>query len=324
MINEINNVLGVGKLVSSYKQEYEYTCPKCGEERHLHVSLNKGIYTCVTPGCRNSGTLNYLIGMPYANYQKPIYKEELPNWELMQKICRYILEVGTLLNTHKIWLDKRGILPSNFISSNEVISKLIQKFSLKDLYTCGFISENKVSELVLRPNRILIPYFNNKGVYYMRSRSIVNSEIRYASPSRFPGRDVNWGWDSVSNSTDYVILTEGEFKAQSAKQLGFQCVAIPGINIGYNLFLKNVLERGIKEVYLLFDTENSFCKSTGISKQENITICENKIINMLNKYKIKSYKCRFQTPEEKMDIDKFILESKSPKEELLEILKRGI
>ena len=156
-------------------------------------------------------------------------------------------------------------------SSDMIVTIMMKHFTEQELEEAGILvnKDGKYrSSGIVSPNRIIIPYLNENGrCIYIRSRFAgICDNYRFLSPPKVPGRDFSWGWDTFENE-GYVIITEGELKAQSAKQLGYQCIALPGMQTGHQALASKCKEHNIKKAYIMFDSEAGR-NSLGIPKQK--------------------------------------------------------
>lgn len=107
----------------------------------------------------------------------------------------------------------------------------------------------------LLDDRVLIPYLDRAGetAYHLRPHKLgVSSEVASIEPYC---EHIALGW----SESDVLILTEGEFKAAAAAQLGYRALAVPGISsFAAKHFAR--LEKAVKAIpykrlVVLFDRE---------------------------------------------------------------------
>lgn len=329
---------GEGKLESSYRGEYSFECPKCGGKIHANI-LKGGVFVCCVCGYKgNAYTLISELGLFRSrislNESYSAKREDEVDWELLSNIYTEAIKSSFLREYHSRWLSNRGIItdPSNpvyfkGVSSDGILQKLKSKFSIAQLISAGLLTEDKRIAGVIRGNRIIIPYYSpgNKCIYIRSRFAGISEDFRFLAPTGVPAGNFVWGWETYNNS-HYVIVTEGELKAQSAKQLGLECVALPGMHVGHKAFVQDCLDRNIETVFILFDTEGRININTGLRKQDEIDRCTNDLASLLTKKNIQAVICYLPLlGQSKMDIDRFILMKKDrAKEELLSVLKRGV
>lgn len=299
-------ITAFGREVSNYTGEWECPCPICGHPNHLHVNVNKGVYTCVTPGCPNTGAFSRI----------PQQMEKAPvDWRLMTEVYTYMLETGTLSKRHRKWLNSRGILLRdqdlrglNAISSDGIIDALTSKFSPEELQLTG-VKVDGVPAAWLGYDRVIIPYMTRSGAscFYARSRVVsITDKTKYLSPPKISGSVVAWGWNTVPDNTPVIGVTEGELKAQAARQAGFPFIGLPGMNAGHSSFAKHCRKFGVQKVIIVFDTEMAVEYNS--LKHDNIERAARKLCEALDNAGIfYTVKWLPDLGEMKMDIDTFIL-----------------
>lgn len=102
-------------------------------------------------------------------------------------------------------------------------------------------------------DRIVFPYFKDKEtIIDIRGRAInPGEEIKYKSPfndSYYRGATYPYNHDLKDSPR--VIITEGEIKADLACQIGFPCMALPGMGSW-----RNSLIQENQQFIILFDTQ---------------------------------------------------------------------
>lgn len=149
----------------------------------------------------------------------------------------FLLKKLVLSDEHHKQLIDRGFTPQTikrckFVSGGEYISAfdkdLREEFTTEELITSCIYTETEPSEgektekitQILLENRIIIPYIDQNDVCYnLRPHKL---GLTGKEPQIYQKCDIK------ENET--VIITEGEFKAAAAVQIGLSCVAIPGIS----------------------------------------------------------------------------------------------
>ena len=337
---------GEGSLVSYYRGEYRFECPKCSGK--IHANMPKGgVFLCYMCGYKgnaytvslelglfpegeNPKEINNLFGFSYTKKEEPVI-----DWGLLSSIYSEIISNGSLREYHSRWLSNRGIItdknnPLKFkgVSSDGIYHRIKDKFTTSQLLSAGLLSQEGKTSGVIRGNRIIIPYYSSIDYTcnYIRSRFVgITEDYRFLAPVGVPASKFTWGWETYNNS-HYVIVTEGELKAQSAKQLGLECIALPGMQVAHQAFMNTCIQKEIETVFILFDSENKIDIYTGIRKQDEINKWANSLAKMLNNNNIQAIICHLPLlGYQKIDIDKFILiKQEKAKEELIEILKQGV
>jgi Zn ribbon nucleic-acid-binding protein len=335
----MTKALGKGKRIASSK--YKFDCPNCRSEKTLHVDPEKSGGPCI---CTSCGYRTNVVSIAKTINETVVYSKEVEervvDWDLLTDVYTTAVKIGTIRDAHIEWARKRGIVVNTtrepnknsmiLRSSDMLLNNLQEIYTQKQLEEAGLLIEKNgmyYNSGLLYPNKIVIPYFNYKGIcVYIRSRAINSAEtIRYMSPSGVPGRQFSWGWDTFIENEEYLIITEGEFKAQAAKQLGFNCIALSGMQTGQKEVAIECSKRKVSKVYIMFDTETEVT-SNGIPKQNAVNSAVNRLAELLLRYRIRPYKSSLPSlGQSKMDIDTFVLISgNNAKENLLEVLKASV
>lgn len=176
-------------------------------------------------------------------------------------IYSFILSKAYLTDQHRSELKtKRGftddtITKCKFVSGGEYLlaleAKLLQTFTHEDLISSGvFISTGKGEQLnpILTENRIIIPYLSKTGdPVYLRPHKLGLGGVPLEV------------YQEANLSEQNIILTEGEFKAAAAVQMGFCAIAVPGISSfsGENLqrLIALLNDNKVRRVTIMFDNE---------------------------------------------------------------------
>lgn len=189
----------------------------------------------------------------------------------LKLIYEFITSRGVLSDSHRRDLEvKRGfteqtIKRNRFFSGGQYLlaleKELTEQFKIEDLIQSGvFIVPKKSKVPVFNPaildDRIIIPYLNREGVATLirpHKLGLVGVPIQIYQPFNI----IDKAADDVSSGT--LIITEGEFKAAAAHQLGASCIALPGISSfsgeHYPALLAFLAEHAIKNVCIIFDNE---------------------------------------------------------------------
>lgn len=176
------------------------------------------------------------------------------------EIYDYICDKGKLSEKHKKELqEKRGfseetIKRFRFFSGGEYLlrieAELLETFSKEELLKSGVCNEagDKIGlSNQLTQNNIIIPYLDKQKVTLLRAHKFGFSSVsvQVYQEANFDGRN--------------IILTEGEFKAAAACQLGLPAIAIPGISSfskeHFPILVKLLNIYQIRSVCVIFDNE---------------------------------------------------------------------
>lgn len=174
-------------------------------------------------------------------------------------IYNFICGKGILSEKHKEELKtKRGfndetIKKSRFFSGGnyllEIEPELNKNFTADALVAAGIMVNTGKSPTLspqLLQDKIIIPYITDNQVSLLR-------------PHKFGLHDVgiqiyqtSWGKN--------LIITEGEFKAVAAHQLGFNAIALPGVGSfsgeHFPELIKLLNEKKAEDICIIFDSEN--------------------------------------------------------------------
>lgn len=181
-------------------------------------------------------------------------------------VYEYIVSNGKLEEKHRQELKtKRGfsdetISERRFFSGGKYLlsleENLKREFTKKELIDSGtFIKPEYNDDIIiseqLTDDRIIIPYLDkeNKATYIRPHKLGLPVEIQL-----FDEKSI-----SLECEASGAILTEGEFKAVAANQLGFPTVAVPGISSftdrHFPRLVKFLQAYNIKELCIIFDNE---------------------------------------------------------------------
>ncbi len=181
----------------------------------------------------------------------------------MKTIYEFIVSHGKLTDEHRQELkSKRGftdetIAKGRFFSSGKYFADLeqemIKTFQEESLTESGTFYYPKGStklqiSTTLMQNHVVIPYLDPAGkTYFIRPHKLGLSgvPIEIYCP--------NW------NIERDIIITEGEFKAMAAVQLGLSAIAIPGIGSfskeHFPRLVKFLSEAKVRNICIIFDNE---------------------------------------------------------------------
>lgn len=170
-------------------------------------------------------------------------------------IYQFIIDNGKLLPHHREQLKtKRGFTDATidkykFISCgdylNQLEEELKKKFTLDQLKASGVFTKKGILADILTKDNILIPYFHQGICTLIRPHKFGLKDI--------PVQVYETSWDN------HIILTESEFKAVAAWQLGFSAIGIPGISVFSKEHFKRLAvllhNNHVKRITILFDSE---------------------------------------------------------------------
>lgn len=177
-------------------------------------------------------------------------------------IYDFILQHSKLTEEHRDELEiKRGfsndtIQKFKFFSGGqyllEIEEEMISKFDRADLIKSGvFIKPPDKHSVQLSPqileNRVIVPYLDKDGHCYL------------LRPHKLGLSDVPVEVYQEANIDRTIIITEGEFKAAAAMQMGFSCIALPGVGSfsskHYHRLLELLNKHNVSNITIIFDNE---------------------------------------------------------------------
>ena len=121
----------------------------------------------------------------------------------------------------------------------EVNNHLKKQFQMDDLHRSGLYNEK--GNLIFAKHRIIIPYLRKGQIIYLRARYFDQEFNTDCKGSKYIGLkndalNVNtakrlYNLDTIDKmyEFEFIHITEGEFDAIICEQMGFNCVAIPGV-----------------------------------------------------------------------------------------------
>lgn len=178
-------------------------------------------------------------------------------------VYSYILGKAVLSDAHRQELKQKRGFTDETIDTNKFFSggkylldfeqELIGKFTKDELIDSGVcIDSGKGPTItpILLEERIVIPYLKTDGsCSLLRPHKLGLSKI----PVQI------YQERNLSESCKSIILTEGEFKAAAACQLGFPALAVPGISSfskdNFPGLVKTLNVHGVRQIWIIFDNE---------------------------------------------------------------------
>lgn len=179
------------------------------------------------------------------------------------EVYSYILNKAILNDIHRQELKQKRGFTDETINQNRFFSggkylleyeqELIGKFTKDELIESGVcIDSGKGPTLtpVLLDDRIVIPYLKADGsCSLLRPHKLGLPKI----PVQI------YQEKNLSASCKSIILTEGEFKAAAACQLGFPAIAVPGISSfskdNFPILVKMLNAHQVRQIWIIFDNE---------------------------------------------------------------------
>lgn len=179
-------------------------------------------------------------------------------------IYEFLTSKGVLSEHHKKELiENRGfsekfIQECRFFSGGKYLSELekemLSTFRESDLIESGiFIKPDRSPAPILCQqllnDRIIIPYLDKDNrAYFIRPH-----KMGLEAPIQIYHEKI------YSNHSPFAVLTESEFKASAATQLGFKAIGVPGISSFAESHFKRLVDfiqkAGIKKICIIYDNE---------------------------------------------------------------------
>jgi hypothetical protein len=229
---------------------------------------------------------------------------------------------GELSEADAALIRERGIDPvkAGMISATpELLAQMQALYDNDTLVRAGIIylsRDNVFARSCMTPGRILIPYYDGDEVLYfvgymkcpkrrpdqaMEDYQVIRADWKkIASPAGYSPTI----FGDVPEGAEYVVITEGQLKAEAARQQGLICVGLQGITNSHATLVKKLVAAKTKRAIICFDTQTE--------DQDNVDWAADKLARELLKAKIPTYRCKLPLDPEvdkgkKMDVDSFLL-----------------
>jgi len=252
--------------------ELKFRCPVCGK-KSLSCNTVTGLCHCFK--CGYGKGESPVKGKPSKQKTTPIDNE------LQSKLLTFSQAVSNIPPHYREYLKKRGVYNPEaygiFIPTISLLMELRSNFTEEELEFSGlFYRFDGTLELTpaLSPGRIAIPYYEGTKLIACKARRnpffFNEGDLKYLQPrGSIAGSMV---WSKLDPSADYLILTEGELKAITAIEHGFNCVGSSGMNISaaaINYLTR--LSKGISKIFVAYDRDadnnNALKEALGVWKR---------------------------------------------------------
>jgi len=259
MVNSLEDELikKFGTPVSNTGSEIKFICPKCGH-KSLVASLDAGVFYCFV--CFFGKGEKPLIASKTTSSRTRV------DHNMHLRVLHWLCDNLTLSNEHRKYLKERGLYnPDKYRISTvpfQVEAHLQRVFTIEELLASGFFKPSLKSGITgwpaLKPDRIFIPYWVEDSIIGCKTRVDpldFEQEPKYAIP--FGSKIAKHLWCPKPLCGD-VIITEGEFKAAAACDLGFTAASTNGINgaSAAVLHLPKYIKKGkIQRIFIIYDNE---------------------------------------------------------------------
>jgi DNA primase len=229
-----------GYIMKSFKT----ICPSCHGD-NFYITPNNGMGYCFDPSCHymekeNKGYSKKRIRSDNVAEIRDYYSIAARYYHssLDTKALNFLYARG--FNDHTIQDRLIGYCPTG--TSPIYRDPIAKEAGLADMRHNAFLAD-----------RIVFPYFKNRGtIIDIRGRAIdPEEEIKYKSPfndSCYRGATYPYNHDLRDNKV--VLISEGEIKADIATQIGFNCLALPGMGSW-----RNSLIQEDQQFIIVFDSQ---------------------------------------------------------------------
>jgi hypothetical protein len=194
-----------------------------------------------------------------------------------RKVWGMMFALGSLRPEDHTIIEQRGINPLRLgavSSTTELWDKMLATFGEELCLRGGIAYEDEKGAIkptrCVHPGRILIPYWDeNEEVYYfvgyVRCREqrptesntsyefIHSRHVKYAGPTHYDTQV----YGRVPRDAEFIIITEGQLKAEAAIQRGYACVGLQGMGSKHVTIARECAMRGVQRAFIVFDTQVS-------------------------------------------------------------------
>ena len=319
-----------------------YFCPFDGcvgyDKRKFNINAELGGFYCFH--CEESGSyiefaerMNDDISLwPSGRLPYTAPKVSPLSEKQRKKVWTSLFKNGYLIDEHKEELENRGLTPRiSFISSIPgLFERMVEEHGQNTIIRAGIGYLNKdvlLPRTCVQVGRLLIPYVENDEVYFFVGYQRCPPRRAGQSTEEYQDQKQNWVkvaspagyspaiYGDINKEGEYLIVTEGQLKAEAAIQRGFPCVGLQGMSNSHSVIVKKCKNSNIKRAIILFDTQTD--------DQGNIDWFAEKLGRELLQVGIPSFKATLPLEEgkRKTDIDTFLYNHST--EEFIEVLKNA-
>lgn len=302
---ELSTHLPPLRLVSRPAQEYAGACPFCGGDvRHsdrFHVWLlpaGRERYWCRR--CNRKGPMSELLGRAE---ERPAMHEQRQRVEGPSPRAEHIPHYRALYSVVAAWAEEQLHQPWNpaplaYLQQRgfdlDTIRWARLGYALRDpqplvahlqRHAARLLPYSEAAGVLVRDERgalrahwnlcgrIVIPYLSCGAVYDLRTRRFAGAGYTSLPGSyTWRGATVPLCWDTT-NSSEIVIVTEGEFKALAvtaayrASALAYPAIGHPGLNYFRHEWASSMARRGVRVAILAYDTRATRPRDPGGNEQ---------------------------------------------------------
>lgn len=248
----------------------EFVCPSIyldrDPKRHMSINLYSGVWRCFKTG--NSGTFIKLV----SEIEKVTYREAFRNVLFRSFNYKPDTDKSTTTRTSQKSLDLTDLIQVDALSGSSDQDIVLNAwdylykrklFDVKNNSKLYYVSNNSKFH-----NRVIIPFTNEKDIYFYQARALTNESFpKYLSPPAknefFKSSNVLYKFDETK---DYVVVVEGPLCAISLQIQGINATSIQGSYVS-RLQAEYLKEWGGK-IILGFDNDKAGEKC--LSKFDNL------------------------------------------------------
>lgn len=270
--NLFNEKFGFEVFQTCSNGQVKKRCPECNH-KSLSCNILVGVYNCFQ--CSYSGKLETQEKINIVPPKKKFSQK------LQTEILQFILDNSVLKPSHRLYLQKSGVLyPEkwNVKSVPANLRLLLKDYTDKQLLKSGLYKDNgngvTVPTGALSTDNIIIPYYYNGRLVAGKTRSVILttvSKYKYMCFNESPVLD--YVYDCTIPNRKTLIITEGEKKAMVANAYGFSTVAFGGMSFTKKSIksLKEVIKKhNIDRLFIILDKDEDFLGS----KSAKIQACK--------------------------------------------------
>jgi hypothetical protein len=195
-------------------------------------------------------------------------------WKERRRLWGALFALGSLSAKDHAAIAGRGIDPLRLgaVSCTTALwERTVELFGEEFCVRGGLAYEDAVGELqptrCVVPGRILIPYWDGEEVRYFVGyapgraqkpteanavyESVLARHVKYAGPTHYDTQI----FGRVPYGAAYLIITEGQLKAEAARQRGYPCVGLQGMGSKHITVAEECTMKGVERVFIIFDTQ---------------------------------------------------------------------
>jgi hypothetical protein len=237
-----------------------------------------------------------------------------------KKIWTFAIQSSPMSESHREMLCARAIDPDQLkvpygSATASLWRQLVQEFGLDKVEAAGLTYHRDDGtyhpRTCIQPGRLLIAYpGNQKLVPYFAGYARCPEQRASEDAEAYEHRRESWakccgpkGYSSqvygvIPKGSPLLIITEGQLKAEAARQAGFHCIGLPGIGAKPGPVATQCRNHEVRRAVILFDSQ--------AESQEIVDLQADNLARELLKAQIPTYRAILPLEGEKSDIDSFL------------------